>query len=816
MILKGVKLKNIRSYANEEIIFPSGSVILSGDIGCGKSTILLAIEFALFGIMRSGLSGSTLLRHGTTNGSVELKFVIDKNEYVVKRTLRRSRSSVSQESGYILVNGRKFEGTPIELKAKILGILGYPTDLLTRSKSLIYRFTVYTAQEQMKNILFEDKEIRLDTLRKLFGIDKYKKIKENSILFIREIKKRSSELSIRLEQYDELENSKKDYEEKRKNLTYLVEEKNEQLKQTKNQISNQEKLTQQYEEEIKKFNEIKREIELKEMLILTKKNEKEKIEQKINDSSINEINKKIETYDNITKILPEKEVEEELEQNQEMYSLKIKEKSSLSKEKSMILENINNIKEKIKKATTDSKDSIILETKLDELKQRIIKKKEQESILEDLLKKDKTFSISLEKNKLVIEESKNLILSMNSQDFCPKCKQKITDEHKIKVLSDENSNIKEKEIENQKVREIISKINSNIKKVKNNLDKILEFEKQYQETKERLIQLQANSSKLVEKQKKVNELLIKQKQISEKLNYFNEDELKKLIDKIKENLTTIRDNNLKFREKKNLLEKIKIETKHNESLKQEIIKIDLLINNEKNELEKIKKSSKEFETLDEKYQEQKIILNDFKIKGQEIEIRLSALNQEYSSINEQIKLIDTKIETFKKTKEKIKNLNEIQNWFDSFFVKLMSTIEKHVMVSIHKEFNSLLKEWFAILIQDIDISLDDEFAVSLLQDGYEADIGSLSGGEKTSVALAYRLALNKVVNDLIPSINTKDLIILDEPTDGFSSEQLDKVRDVIEELNMKQTIIVSHEPKMESYVENIIRIAKSDGISRIV
>ena len=405
---------------------------------------------------------------------------------------------------------------------------------------------------------------------------------------------------------------------------------------------------------------------------------------------------------------------------------------------------------------------------------------------------------------------------MNSQDFCPKCKQKITDEHKIKVLSDENSNIKEKEIENQKVREIISKINSNIKKVKNNLDKILEFEKQYQETKERLIQLQANSSKLVEKQKKVNELLIKQKQISEKLNYFNEDELKKLIDKIKENLTTIRDNNLKFREKKNLLEKIKIETKHNESLKQEIIKIDLLINNEKNELEKIKKSSKEFETLDEKYQEQKIILNDFKIKGQEIEIRLSALNQEYSSINEQIKLIDTKIETFKKTKEKIKNLNEIQNWFDSFFVKLMSTIEKHVMVSIHKEFNSLLKEWFAILIQDIDISLDDEFAVSLLQDGYEADIGSLSGGEKTSVALAYRLALNKVVNDLIPSINTKDLIILDEPTDGFSSEQLDKVRDVIEELNMKQTIIVSHEPKMESYVENIIRIAKSDGISRIV
>ena len=41
-------------------------------------------------------------------------------------------------------------------------------------------------------------------------------------------------------------------------------------------------------------------------------------------------------------------------------------------------------------------------------------------------------------------------------------------------------------------------------------------------------------------------------------------------------------------------------------------------------------------------------------------------------------------------------------------------------------------------------------------------------------------------------------------------------RDVLEELDMKQTIIVSHEAKMESYVENIIRIAKSDNISRII
>ena len=85
MIIKYVKLENIRSYINQTIEFPEGSVLLSGDIGSGKSTILLAMEFALFGIMRS-LPGNSLLRNGKTKGSVELKFNIEDKEIIIKRT----------------------------------------------------------------------------------------------------------------------------------------------------------------------------------------------------------------------------------------------------------------------------------------------------------------------------------------------------------------------------------------------------------------------------------------------------------------------------------------------------------------------------------------------------------------------------------------------------------------------------------------------------------------------------------------------------------------------------------------------------------
>ena len=49
----------------------SQRVLISGDIGTGKSTILLSIDFALFGIRRGELPGNSLLRNGESQGSTK-------------------------------------------------------------------------------------------------------------------------------------------------------------------------------------------------------------------------------------------------------------------------------------------------------------------------------------------------------------------------------------------------------------------------------------------------------------------------------------------------------------------------------------------------------------------------------------------------------------------------------------------------------------------------------------------------------------------------------------------------------------------------
>jgi exonuclease SbcC len=183
-----------------------------------------------------------------------------------------------------------------------------------------------------------------------------------------------------------------------------------------------------------------------------------------------------------------------------------------------------------------------------------------------------------------------------------------------------------------------------------------------------------------------------------------------------------------------------------------------------------------------------------------------------------VKQLEEEVEKMKTEEAKLNKLKSRRAWIEDDFLNLVDTIEKKVLAKIYSEFNSFFQEWFNTLIEDetISVKLDDSFTPLIEQNGYETNLENLSGGEKTSVALAYRLALNKVINDFMSSVKTRDLIILDEPTEGFSTEQLDRVREVLNQSKVIQTIIVSHETKMEGFVDHVIRVQKKNHTSTIL
>ena len=75
----------------------------------------------------------------------------------------------------------------MELKSKVLQLLNYPKEF-SKKQNMLYRFTVYTPQEEMKQIILQDAKTRINTLRHVFGIDKYKKILENISIILSKIR----------------------------------------------------------------------------------------------------------------------------------------------------------------------------------------------------------------------------------------------------------------------------------------------------------------------------------------------------------------------------------------------------------------------------------------------------------------------------------------------------------------------------------------------------------------------------------------------------------------------------------------------------
>ncbi|MFX1589046.1 MAG: SMC family ATPase, partial [Promethearchaeota archaeon] len=115
---------------------------------------------------------------------------------------------------------------------------------------------------------------------------------------------------------------------------------------------------------------------------------------------------------------------------------------------------------------------------------------------------------------------------------------------------------------------------------------------------------------------------------------------------------------------------------------------------------------------------------------------------------------------------------------------------------------------------EVEIRLDD-FEPIIVINGYNSPFRDLSGGEKSALSLAYRLALDKIINERYREVKTKDLLILDEPTDGFSQEQINKMQDIFEKLNTTQMFIISHDRNLDSFVTDIYNFQKINHQTKV-
>ena len=167
MRLESLHLQNIRSHVKTVVQFGDGFNCLVGGLGQGKSSVLYAFDFVLFGDPL-GRSYDYLLRENAEEGKVTAFFVHNSRKYRIQRALKRHENGISQDIDQLkfylddkLVAGNKNDAVTEQLK------------VLTGLDKNIFREIVWVRQEHLKELLDITPRQRQKKLDQLFGLSDY-------------------------------------------------------------------------------------------------------------------------------------------------------------------------------------------------------------------------------------------------------------------------------------------------------------------------------------------------------------------------------------------------------------------------------------------------------------------------------------------------------------------------------------------------------------------------------------------------------------------------------------------------------------------
>ncbi|MCW4008954.1 MAG: SMC family ATPase, partial [Candidatus Bathyarchaeota archaeon] len=671
MKLRKLRLKNIRSYVDEEIEFPDGVTLFEGDIGSGKSTLLLAVEYALFGL--GSEKGEALLRVGERHGEVTLTLDVNGKTVEVHREIERKGRGIQQSNCHVIVDGVKKYFSASEMKEWMLQTLGFNEPVNPRAQSFIFRYAVFTPQEEMKAILWMNAEERMQTLRKAFRIEDYRVARDNALQIARMLERQESELKGKAA---DLPLKQRELEEKKQ-------------------------LAAKSQSEVEMFMKEKAKLE----------QEAAALKQRVHEHrlKVNMLSGAAET----ARLLKER-IAKNASKIEQLRLEKAKLQSKISQEESRI-----EVLKAAQKPTDKSKEDLEVE------RDGFLAYKDQ---LQQIIGAAKS---KLEDYQLIREKGE-----------CPTCDRPV-DPAIFEVQ------VNQKRAELQKLEEQLAEANSKISAVEVLMKKLAEYERIQQDIlviEQRLLEYKAQISRVTSEEAAVeHESFEAEKMLNEAVSAMSEHQ------------------------------KLCVELAGLEQL------------------------------LEEKNREIIVVGN-----------KQSAAAASLQMLQQEIQRVQREITEKAGYAAKAQQFRSIIIWLTDYYAPSVETIERNVLAGLHEEFNEHFKRWFSILIDDQtkDAYVDENFTPIVTQDNYEQDVAYLSGGEKTSVALAYRLALNSVMRSTLQNAQV-DLLILDEPTDGFSREQLYKVRDILDELKLPQIIIVSHERELESFADNILQVQKVNGASKI-
>lgn len=692
MIFKRLALKNVRSFIDGEVDLFDGFHCIIGGVGAGKSTILLAIDFALFGKPLFGpVRGfNYLLRNGARSGRVEFEFEHHGKTYKITRALRREGERVVEDSleldlsenGKLIARGK--EEAVVE---EIINTTGLDYKL--------FRDIVWIQQERLKEIIDLSPGRRRERVDGILGLsdlemawEKMRDFERNYEGEIRKIETENPYIPI-------IDQQRKEYDE----IAGRLIETDGEIQSLRLEREGIEREIESHDRELDQL--VKAEMRLREW---ERKRFEVEADIRYRERVLQEITARIEDR-----------------------------KGELKKG----IDELGDIELRMRRQWGELGE-IGIEPNFD--------MKGVKGFLQGLRKERSKIESRRDVENELIADLRQKLEGIKRHKRCPTCLQTITSEYRDRILDDLT----------RKISDIEMRVESYI----GTEGKLVELIKRIESISSSLEDQQTRHDILEER------IAVAQKEL---------DGEERLLSGHVHGIATL-----------------------------------------KEKLARVEMEKPEFDpTWVDKIRMEREDLNRRKSR---IESELGHLSESKMELAKQMDLIKTRLDRAEKDRKRLYRIQRILKYIREF-----RELYRKVQPVIRREY----VQWLESIVQDIltdvrmgleplEIKLDEESYTPIITAGRGEPLILLSGGERTQLALAYRVGLSQLVMDTRG--RELDVLIIDEPTASLGKEDMSIVQlaEAISQLkNMRQIIAVTHSEDFASEADHVLEVTKTHSGSQV-
>ncbi|NIA29379.1 MAG: AAA family ATPase [Actinobacteria bacterium] len=792
MIIKTLKLENYRRFANLQLEFPENVIGILGRNGAGKSTIIEAIGWTLYGNLLARTEKQDIRSQFAPNNgkcSAEMEFVYGGGEYRIVRTLK-GKNATSEAAVY-----RCGESEAVAVQDR--GVNQFIEDLLKLDRQS-FLTSVFARQKDLAALSSMKPEERRKSINRLINIDRIDKARDRVRRDRNEKKAFIDGMRATLKDLDVLQNEKK-------KIQKTISEKNDAKSKIEEQVSQQvaklEKAKKSFEAQNRlrdQFLHGEAQLGKLQSRLQENQNSLQRFENDLQEilaaeKELGEIRKKLVNFPGV------KNEHERLDRAATDYARL----QGKRKEKELIEATIAKEENRCSSLKEQTKELKSLEKSLAELK---IKQESLEAEIEHLREESKKShgeqQAAMRSGKEVKQKLER-IRELGPEGECPVCTQQLRDHYK-QVTVDLEKQLQELRAEYQQHGDAEKRASAQLKELEKELGHSRSLKEDLLKKLSRAQEAAQNLEKAQDSLENYHvQLLLVQKELDEmgKIDY---DAAKHHSIKMEYNeLLKVKEKAAQFQER----------ASRKAQVQADIERMERTIGEIACEQEEVKYKQAALGFSEENYSRVK---NQVDILSRNLDAtkeELSGIREELAGLKKEKEKISREISEQKSLRKEIENEKEAVDYLNALDVhlgKFRLELASRIRPLIAHRASELLALTTSSRYNLID--LDEDYNIHIYDGNASFRIERFSGGEQDLANLCLRIAISQVVAERSGGAPI-NFIVLDEIFGSQDSERRDLILNALAQLSsqFRQIFIITHIEQIKDMLPVIIDVTAKDG-----